>query len=343
MNRRFDVALCGYYGFGNLGDELLAKAAIELLGTCGVPADRVVVLSKDPEGTREWLGTESVNRWSLPEVFKALEESKSLLLGGGGLFQDSTSIRSSLYYWGVVRLAGFAKCRPWCYGQSVGPFSGRTASLLARNALGACRKRVVRDRFSVEILNRWGLAAELSPDMVFGLNLFAPGRESRPGTLLLNIRPWKDGLPEKVARAVGEYARREGLEVRGIAMAEEDAQIMAELARKGFLEFAEIRRLGSPGDCPLAWPGECAGAVGMRLHFCILTALAGIRLLAVPYDPKVTGMAESLGIDLWSEGMPVSLTGMGMLPKIPEMREEVRKVFRETYLALGSGEDHGQE
>ena len=29
MNRRYRAVLCGYYGFGNLGDELLASALVE--------------------------------------------------------------------------------------------------------------------------------------------------------------------------------------------------------------------------------------------------------------------------------------------------------------------------
>lgn len=335
LERRFDVALCGYYGFGNLGDELLAKAAIALLGECGVPKGRIVVLSKDPEGTTRSLGTASVDRWSPGKVLSALKESRTLLLGGGGLFQDSTSVRSSLYYWGVVRLARLANCHPWCFGQSVGPFRGKMARFLAREALAACEKRVVRDRFSLRILNEWGLKAEIAPDLVFGLDLFEGERPTRAKTLLVNIRPWKDSLPERLAAAVGDYARREGLELKGIAMAEEDAQTMAGLESKGLMDLKGIDLLSSPGDCSLAWPGQCVGAVGMRLHFCILTVLAGISLLAVPYDPKVTGFAESLDVPIWNAAEPVSLVPPLFLSKIPRMKEDVEKVFRETYLSFG--------
>jgi len=343
LARRFDVALCGYYGFGNLGDELLAKAAVSLLEDCGVPRGRVVVLSKDPDGTNRSLGTASVDRWNPGHVFRALRQSRTLLLGGGGLFQDSTSVRSSLYYWGIVRLARIANCLPWCFGQSVGPFSGRTANLLARDALAACEARVVRDRYSIDILKKWGLEAEMAPDLVFGLRLFPARRPVSSKTLLVNIRPWKDELPERLAGALGDYARREGLEIRGIAMAEEDAQTMADLERKGLMKLQGIKRLVSAEDCSFAWPGECAGAVGMRLHFCILTILAGIPLLAVPYDPKVSGLAEALDVPRWDLKGPISLGRADYLPKIPRMREDVGRVFRETYLRLGGVDDHGQE
>ena len=43
--RRYRVALTGYYGFGNLGDELLAGASLEALERAGVGRGNVVMLS----------------------------------------------------------------------------------------------------------------------------------------------------------------------------------------------------------------------------------------------------------------------------------------------------------
>lgn len=73
----------------------------------------------------------------------------------------------------------------------------------------------------------------------------------------------------------------------------------------------------------------------MRLHFCILTALAGLPLLAVPYDPKVSGLAETLGIPTWKPGGPIALGNSDTLRQIEEMKEKVGISFRETYLGIG--------
>ncbi|MEA3507846.1 MAG: hypothetical protein U9R40_02870, partial [Synergistota bacterium] len=91
VERRFDVALCGYYGFGNLGDELLAEALVGLLVSSGLKRERITVLSADPEATASKLDVEASNRWKPLHVWRTLRRSRSLLLGGGGLLQDSTS------------------------------------------------------------------------------------------------------------------------------------------------------------------------------------------------------------------------------------------------------------
>jgi polysaccharide pyruvyl transferase CsaB len=335
VERRFEVALCGYYGFGNLGDELLAQSAVRLLEQCGVQRPRIIVLSNDAAETERFLGTSAVNRWDLRAVFTALRESRTLLLGGGGLFQDSTSFRSPVYYWSLVRMAKLVDCLPWCFGQSVGPLNGKLARVLARDALALCRKRGVRDRFSLEELNNWGLDAFLSPDLVFGLEPFPVAGEAGGTRMILNIRPWKNGLPERLAENAQEYARALGLSIRGISLAEEDTRTMEDLARRGLVEFEGIDRWDPRKRDSLVFPEGCRKAVGMRLHFCILSAMAGIPLLAVPYDPKVLGFAEILGVPTWNPGMPFTVPAEDSLLRIAGLREEVGRIFKETYQSLG--------
>lgn len=73
----------------------------------------------------------------------------------------------------------------------------------------------------------------------------------------------------------------------------------------------------------------------MRLHFCILSVLVGLPLLGVPYDPKVAGLAEGVGFPLWKHGDRVVLGEPAYFPRIPALRENVGKAFREAYLSLG--------
>jgi polysaccharide pyruvyl transferase CsaB len=318
MRRLYRVALAGYYGFGNLGDELLAEAMIASLLRCGVPRERLILLSADPADARRRFGVESVNRWKLPQVYEALGQSETLLLGGGGLFQDATSPRSCLYYWGLARLARLRGAVPWALGQSVGPLSTRAGRFLTRNSLKLCRVLQVRDQSSLTVCNALSLSAELGHDPVFSLtltltlgNIFNSARTAAAretdSRFLINLRPCggANDLPERFARAVSAAQARQdarpALRYVGVALAEEDERLMSALIERGHLPPMPIERLRSLDDAARVWSGA-VGAVGMRLHFAVLSVLARVPLAAVPYDPKVESFAKAHGIPLWQEG-----------------------------------------
>ncbi len=161
--REYDVALCGYFGFDNFGDEMLLASAIQNLVQCGVPRERLCVFSNAPEDSQEKFQIRSFNRWNLKTVHSVLSRSRSLLFAGGGLFQDSTSVKSCLYYWGVLRLAQMSGCRVWALGQSVGPLSTFAGRLLAKDALRRMDFLSVRDSASQVILKKFDLEAGTMP------------------------------------------------------------------------------------------------------------------------------------------------------------------------------------
>lgn len=290
----YDVLLAGYYGFGNLGDELLAQSAIGLLLSFGVERGKIAILSNNPDESKEKFGIDAVNRWKLSAVREALMRSRTLLLGGGGLFQDATSMRSCVYYWGLVRLARAARCRVWAVGQSVGPLLSPAAKWLTKTAFAACAYIGVRDESSRALLAGYGLASELTPDLVFALDV--PPLSERGRTVLINVRPARDlRWRDRITQAAREISER-GFPLRGIAFAEEDARELESLAVVGV----------KPGDIVspvterdfLRYSDDAFAAVGMRLHFGILSYRRGLAVLMAPYDPKVSGFAQQCGLSL---------------------------------------------
>ncbi len=301
------MALAGYYGFGNLGDELLADASIAMLERCGVGRDRIVVLSNDPGDSKRRFGTEAVNRWKIASVLGVLRRSDTLLLGGGGLFQDATSLRSCFYYWGLVRAARLCGAIPWALGQSVGPLSTRTGRFLARDALRRCRAVQVRDESSRALCGSMGLSVEIGRDPVLSLGDALRSRMAALSAVpsspkfLLNLRPSADGLPKRFARAVSGGAFLGETSPVGVALANEDEVLMRRLMECGDLPPMPIERVRTMDDAARVWSGA-VGGMGMRLHFSVLSALAGIPLIAVPYDPKVAAFAAERGVPLWTDG-----------------------------------------
>ena len=168
--KTFKVALLGYYGFGNLGDELLLKACIDSLNLLGISNGQIIILSNNPEETQKNFKVQALNRWKFRDLIKAFSKSENFLLGGGGLFQDSTSSASCVYYWAVVRLAKLMGLKIFALGQSIGPLNSRASKFFTGNALKACKKIHVRDENSLRLAEDLGCKnVTLGADLVLSL------------------------------------------------------------------------------------------------------------------------------------------------------------------------------
>jgi len=322
----FDVVLAGYYGFGNLGDELLAESALQLLQKSGVKRERIAILSSSPQKTSKELGIESFDRWNLLEVYRTIRRSRTLLLGGGGLFQDSTSVMSCVYYWGLVLFARLAGTRPWAAGQSIGPLRSPAAKWLAKSAFSSCVFRGVRDPASFEQLCRWGLEGAISPDLVMGLAVNK--NPVRGNVLLLNLRGGYDRLAIAGARKALKFAEQNNLSIKAVAFSPEDVRVLCSFQEQKIIDFSELVHVKTLKDFEAAAQGV-SYAVGMRLHFLILSFLSELSVCAIPYDPKVYSLAMEYNIPVMSaEHGSINFSGThgGELPV--RARENLSQFFR---------------
>ena len=329
--KKYDVLAAGYYGFGNLGDELLAASVVSQLGAAGVDRRRIALLSANPAVEASAQGVDCFDRWKPGEVFNAMHSSRTLLLGGGGLFQDSTSVKSCLYYWGLVKMARAAGLTVWSAGQSIGPLHSGAASFLAKSAFSSCRFRGVRDSRSLDVLKRWKMDGYLSYDLATGLSVkkdFARGK-----TLLLNLRPGYEKLASEAAVGAAAYARREGLGVTGVAFAGEDAAELRKYVDNGVLELVQITVVKNMRDYENMLDG-CCRAVGMRLHFAVLSALAGLPTAAVAYDPKVASFCNDWQVPQFAAGEPVFSDPQKTAESAANAGKNIQTMFRAALAAV---------
>ncbi len=330
MRKDWDVLLFGYYGFGNLGDELLAKVLVEGLEVLGVPRSRMAVLSADPERSALDLGIAGVNRWRSGEVLRALSRSRSLLFGGGGLFQDSTSWRSNLYYWGVVRLARMMGCLPWAFGQSLGPLSSSSSRFFAADAFRSCTSRVCRDIPSLEFLADRGMEARCCPDPVLALE---PWEEHFRGEyLLVNLRPWKGDLPRRVAEEARKMGEKFGLPLLGVGFAPEDLALLQQFQSEKILHCHTMLQIRVLEDI-YTLASQACWAFGMRFHFAILCFMLHIPITCVPYAPKVRSFAEEWGLPLWEGDGEVPLPRESSRGE-RDLRQEILRELRSSWLKV---------
>lgn len=282
------IALLGYYGFGNLGDELLLTACVESFLRAGLTRDDIIVLSNNPENTRESFGVRTINRWSLIELIRVFRACHALILGGGGLFQDVTSVKSCVYYWAVVRLASLFGLKIIALGQSIGPLKSGISRRLASSALSCCEKVQVRDESSLSLAKTLGCdKIMLGPDIVMTLEgkLDIIPREN----VLINLRP----CPE-LAKFVEILIERVDDSFIGAALSDEDEAALR------LLPLKRIIRVKSFADAHELW-NSARFAVGMRLHFGVLSRIFGTPLALMPYDPKVSEFARQSRVPLISD------------------------------------------
>jgi len=304
------VVISGYYGFHNSGDEAILHAMLQALRDI-IPGLEVTVLSRDPGYTTREFDVCSVPRNNPWRVFKAIMATDMLISGGGGLLQDVTSPRSIIYYLGVVAMAVLIGKPVFFYAQGIGPVRtalGRTAVRLVANHVKAI---TVRDPDSKNELESMGVKRpfiKVTADPVLGLEPFLIDRKKGRETLDslgmgggpvagVSVIPWRgmSRYKEVVARVADDLTAA-GWQVLLIPMYNPvDIQACREVAalmrEKPFVLGAETRYMEL-----LSVASNLDLAVGMRLHFLIFSAIFGVPVVGITYDPKVNRFLQSIGL-----------------------------------------------
>jgi polysaccharide pyruvyl transferase CsaB len=277
------VLVNGYYGFGNTGDEALLEGLLRALTSAG---HEPRVLSADPAQTAALHGVPAFHRLrSLPA---ALAWCEAFVSGGGGLLQDSSSMRSLRYYLLLIRVAQTLGKTVVVYGQSIGPLSGPGRRRVAAALRGV--PIAVRDTQSVELLAGLGLTATLVGDPALLLDP-PSGPIGEPGTILVP-RAGHPDLTDALA-AVGSDCLENGLSVALLPFhPQEDGPEVERLSAA--LPSASLLRPADHREA-LRLIGGARLVVSARLHGLILAAAAGTPFVGLVYDPKVAGFLAQSG------------------------------------------------
>jgi polysaccharide pyruvyl transferase CsaB len=294
------VVICGYYGFGNAGDEAVLAGILVALRS-RLPHADVVVLSANPAQTRRLHGVKAVSRitgalWTLPRA-------DLFISGGGSLIQDVTSARSALYYLSVLGLATALAKATVVYAQGIGPLHRGWVRALARRILARTTLITVRDEGSAGALTDLGIVrpVHLVADPAFALipapaaqiqDLIGSHHVPRIGVAL---RPWRanafvDSLVEGLRKASNQLG---GTEIVVLAFhPERDLPLCTRVARDlGGRVLAGL----SPADL-VAVVGTMDVVVGVRLHALIASVLTGVPPIGLSYDLKVDGLFRRVGV-----------------------------------------------
>jgi polysaccharide pyruvyl transferase CsaB len=293
------AVLCGYYGYGNGGDEALLATLLQFLPSHISP----VVLSGNPADTQALHGVPACDRNNLLAVFNLLRSSDAFIWGGGSLIQDSTSALSPWYYCGLMLTAKLLGLTTIAWAQGIGPLNRSQTQWIARQAFQSCSAVSVRDPGSVEWISRWRRSAISAPDPVWAL-------EASPVHVL-------DGLPTpRVAVVLRSHPLLTPERLSTIAQALEVLHaktqaciVLVPFQKSQDLAIAQTLHAQLPNIShiiQLTDPRQLKGvfqgvemAIAMRLHGLMMAAAEGCRCFGISYDPKVQRLMDEIECPGW--------------------------------------------
>lgn len=306
------IAVIGNYGATNIGDDAILTAILgELAG------HKVTVFSAHPEMTKPLfnekaaplfpLGFRSCFRHGFKKSIQALKKCDVVILGGGGLFQDSYLYACFLWAWQIFWVKMLKKPL-FIYATGVGPLRSFTGRSLTRWAYGRADTIVVRDQYSADLLKSVGVRREVhvaaDPVFLYKKPDFAKTRSKN--TFIISLRPWlnyKDNILSVFAEFLRELKEKKGAQFIFVSMQqikEHDMQMIEPLVSKlgGELylpkHFSDLLQVMETAEF----------AIGMRFHFMIAALLTQTPLLPISYGPKTDELFA--GSELTSYLTPVS-------------------------------------
>jgi len=308
-----NVLISGYYGFNNTGDEAMIETMSVLLAKkdCAL-----IVLSSNPERTKELYNVQAYDRYKISEVIKAIKQADIVVSGGGTLFQDITSKKSIWYYLAIVKLAQFFRKKVCVAYQGIGPIDTKLYRKMTKNILNKKSVKLIglRDNQAIEYAKELGIKEDkisFSSDMIFMMQ--PPAKERCEKILKDNVHNLKDGQ-KLIGFSIREWKDKD----RTDALAEVADKLVEKYnARIVFFPFhkpkdAEISKIimhkMKHEDMTVLMPNrylpsEILGTMGMmdvnigvRLHSLVFSAVMNVPTIGISYDPKIDGFLDMIDL-----------------------------------------------
>lgn len=298
------VGIVALFGAGNLGDDLIAACLIAALKEQEPDAEVAILdwgVRTDLVDRVRSLGARWVPKGRRRAAATCLSQGEAVLLGGGGLLQDTHHPFRPHQWLSYLRRSLDRGVPVSAVGLGVGPLAHAFNRRLVSQHLSRFAQVQVRDRNSQRLLAGFNLEASLQPDIVAGSSLSQYGFRSVPldGWLGCSLREWPGLSVETAADALARRARNGYEGVRFFAFEHRPGRYAGEVAFLAAVgERLEARGLRTEhfvyGDAPLDEFADAMGrvelGVAMRFHANVLWARMGRPVVPIPYAPKVASL-----------------------------------------------------
>jgi len=316
---RANIILYGYYGCGNLGDDLLLIGALAGLRRV-FPGWGFLLRDHGDHAGAEALGPDvtftgietilidrrgAVRRWAAYFLawWRLLGQARRLVFGGGTLFHARGSLGLLTVQYLICLLARLRGVRIAALGVGISDLPTPIARFLLRRIIGLTDLFLVRDQAG--LLQCAGSKARLTGDLVFGVEALArTDRAARDGKVAgLTVYPPAceephvvDELRESVRllrargwRVVFLVCQRDGV-IKG------DVTVFDRIAAKLKDEKPETRAT-APDAASLDQAFSDIGVMcGMRYHGLMAGAMRGIPFVGLAHDNKIAALCQQFAM-----------------------------------------------
>jgi len=318
--RRTGVLLSGYYGCGNLGDDLLLTVSVEELRPI-LPDARFLLrdhgvslpeLGADvvPTGVDKILDDRTHSRAYRLALFTRrmsglLRQCRWLIYGGGTVFHRSGGLASLTLQWLICRLARMLGVQVAALGVGVNDLNSGPGRWLLRDIIRCCELFLVRDEAALQQCT--GTKARMTGDLVFAWRSLQQAKTRPPPgasvSIGLTVSPAADratvsSLAQALRHWQGHGHRVVFLAFQRNATMADDTTVFAAINR----ELAdtnvpvEIRNLAADATTIVDAFADIDVVCGMRFHSLVLSAMLGRPFVGIAHDHKISEICRQFGM-----------------------------------------------
>lgn len=284
------VCISGYYGFDNFGDETILKILVENLKDYDV-----TVFSSSPEKTSKTLNVDSVHSFKIKDVIAKIKQCDCLISGGGSLLQDVTSIKSLIYYLGIIFIAQVFRKQTIIFAQGIGPVNNKLMAKLTFWILKNTNKITVRDDKSLNLLKNQNIDAIKCADPVWNITVQSQ-KTDKIGVQLRDFNTLNEDFILQLANFLNKNYQNKKIYIYSLQN-KLDLEVCSRLKAK--LNNAIVVE-NTSNEKLIKELSSLDTLIAMRYHACLIAIKSNVKLLPINYDIKVEQLAQDFDLECLS-------------------------------------------
>lgn len=286
--------LSGYFGFKNFGDEAILSVLVNKLQEYN---HKITVISSNPDYTKsKFKHIRSVNTFKFGDIIGAIAKSDCLISGGGSLLQDVTSTKSLFYYLFIILIALIFRKKVIIFSQGIGPINNNFGRFFTRLILRKCDYISVRDNKSFELMQKWGIKADLVCDPVFDVKIENCEKNDVVAVQLRGFKTLTQDFIDRLAEAICRNFPDKTIEIYSF-QDNIDLEVCKDFERNLKLLNPDIKTV-IYNDNIINRLAKTKYLIAMRFHAIIIGLISKVKIMGINYDIKVEKICEEFDLPL---------------------------------------------